>query len=99
MQTSPTAPPAAASAVTDALADIATVMGTIGRALPISTALPRPEAAEKLVAEPAGLPKLLPTAVPHTCPVRATTVADRVRPPVVDCRWPLWHLAPEEPAR
>ncbi|WP_093846859.1 hypothetical protein [Streptomyces pini] len=74
-------------------------MGTIGRALPISTALPRPETAEKLVAGPAVPLRLLPTAVPHICPVRATTVADRVRPPAVDCRWLLRHLTPEEPAR
>ncbi|MCG3040328.1 hypothetical protein L7D48_07040 [Streptomyces sp. S1A] len=33
-------------AAADALADIVTVMGAIGRALPISTALPRPEAAD-----------------------------------------------------
>ncbi|URN12296.1 hypothetical protein LUW77_13245 [Streptomyces radiopugnans] len=50
-------------------------MATIGRALPISTVLPRPAAAEGLVAEPADPPRLLPAVVPHTRPARGTTVA------------------------
>ncbi|WP_143071773.1 hypothetical protein [Streptomyces radiopugnans] len=114
MQTLPTAPPpAAASAAADALADIATAMATIGRALPISTVLPRPAAAEGLVAEPADPPRLLPAVVPHTRPARATTVAGQAtaglgrrsatglaRLPTADC-WRLLHrLVPEEgPAR
>ncbi|MGK5449447.1 hypothetical protein [Streptomyces radiopugnans] len=114
MQTLPTPPPpAAAPAAADALVDIATVMATTGRALPISTVLPRPEAAEGLVAEPADPSRLLPTVVPHTRPARATTVAGqataglgrrsvtgRARLPTADCWWPLHHLVPEEgPAR